>query len=478
MSVDNALSHDQLVDRLATLDLLKNVPREELLWLAARGAVRTLEVGQVLTSKDDVVNEMIVVFSGRIGLYIPIASGRRKLLEGVPGQILGVLPYSRVQRPPGDTCVEERLTILAIPREQVISMPIDCPHLTTVLVHHMLDRARDFRSAQMADERLHSLGRLASGLAHELNNPASAAARHARSLPKWIDGAERAAHDLAAAGLSAAQLETIDGVRRTCAGPAPARTALQAADREDDLAEWLERHGLDRVIAEALASSNVTIEALERLAECLPERALGVATRWVASACAARAVSHQIETSTGRIHDLVAAMKSFSFMDREDVPDDVDIARGLADTLVMLESKSRAKAVGIELETAPDLPRVHGFGSELNQLWEKLIDNALDAVSPEGRVSITASGRGDAVIVRVADDGPGIPKDIQARIFDPFFTTKPVGLGSGLGLYLARRVVHFHQGDLEFTSEPGRTVFKVRLPAIGQSTSRPRLNAI
>src|SRR4029453_9288833 len=301
-----------------------------------------------VASKNDVIDEMIVVFAGRVGLYVPIASGRRKLLEGFAGQILGVLPYSRVQRPPGDTLVEERMEILTIPREQVLSMPVDCPHLTTVLVHHMLDRARDFRSAQMADERLHSLGRLASGLAHELNNPASAAARHARSLPKWLDGAERAARDLASARLSDAQLDTIESVRKTCAGPAPTRPALRAADREDDITEWLEEHGLEPEVAEPLAASNVTIEGLDRLVACLPASAVSVATRWVAAACASRAVSHQIETSTTRIHDLVAAMKSFSFMDREGVPDDVDVARGLNDTLVMLESKSRAKAVDVE----------------------------------------------------------------------------------------------------------------------------------
>jgi signal transduction histidine kinase len=351
-------------------------------------------------------------------------------------------------------------------RRYMADLMHDCPGLTTALVHHMLDRARDFRSAQMADERLQSLGRLASGLAHELNNPASAAARHARSLPTWLEDAERAARVLAGAQLTDDQLDIIDAVRMSCTGPAPALTAIAAADREDDIADWLTGHGLDRVLAEVLAASNVTVPALDRLAEVIPGASLGVATRWVAAACAARAVAHQVETSTTRIHELVAAIKGFSFMDREGVPEDVDVARGLADTVAILESKSRAKAIGVQLETAPDLPRVHGFGSELNQLWEKLIDNALDAAGPDGRVAVTATGRGDSVLVRVSDDGPGIPDEIRAKVFDPFFTTKPVGRGSGLGLYLARRVVLFHQGDLEFTSQPGRTVFRVRLPAV------------
>jgi signal transduction histidine kinase len=123
--------------------------------------------------------------------------------------------------------------------------------------------------------------------------------------------------------------------------------------------------------------------------------------------------------------------------------------------------------VAVQLETARDLPRVHGFGSEINQVWEKLVDNALDAVETGGHVSITATARGDSVVVRVADDGPGIPEEVRSRIFDPFFTTKPVGRGTGLGLDIARRIVHLHRGDIEFTTQPGRTVFRVRLPVTG-----------
>jgi signal transduction histidine kinase len=154
-------------------------------------------------------------------------------------------------------------------------------------------------------------------------------------------------------------------------------------------------------------------------------------------------------------------------MDRGGVPEEVDLARGLADTIAMLESKSRAKSVAVRLETADDLPRVYGFGSEINQVWEKLIDNAIDAAGHEGHVTVTAMSRGDAVVVRVTDDGPGILEQHRARVFDPFFTTKPVGQGTGLGLDLARRLVHLHHGDVDFTTQPGRTVFRVRLPVTG-----------
>jgi signal transduction histidine kinase len=159
-------------------------------------------------------------------------------------------------------------------------------------------------------------------------------------------------------------------------------------------------------------------------------------------------------------------------MDRESVPEEVDVARGLADTIVVLENKARARSVALRLEIADGIPRVYGFGSELNQVWEKLIDNAIDAAATPGTVTITATARGESVVVRVSDDGSGVPDEIRARIFDPFFTTKPVGQGTGLGLDLARRVVQVHHGDIGFTSQPGRTVFRVRLPVSGARSVR------
>jgi signal transduction histidine kinase len=270
---------------------------------------------------------------------------------------------------------------------------------------------------------------------------------------------------LAAAGLNEDQLAAVDGIRRDCGRIAQARTALEAADREDDIAEWLVGHGIEPAVADSLVASDVTIAVLDHVAGALPPEALGMAIRWVASGCAARAAVRQIEAATGRIHDLVRAVKGFTFMDREGVPEPVDVARGLADTLAMLESKARTKSATVRFEAAADLPRVDGYGSEINQVWEKLADNALDAVGDRGTVTITAASRGDSILVRIADDGPGVPEEIRARIFDPFFTTKPVGQGTGLGLDIARRIVHLHGGDIDFSSQPGHTVFRVRLPA-------------
>jgi signal transduction histidine kinase len=462
-----------LIDRLAALPLFQSVPRPELAWLVAQGELRTVAAGTVLGDSDTPTDEMFVLVEGRVGLYIEKGGGSRKLLEAVAGQVLGTIPYSRFQRAPGVAIIEEHITALVLHQRHFPILTREYPGLTTALVHHMLDRARDYRSVQLNDDRLQSLSRLASGFAHELNNPASAAARTAQSLVGLLDEEERAARELAAARLGDDQLAAVDAVRQECGRTAQTRTALEAADREDDIAEWLTRHGIEPAAAEALALSDVTMAALARLADALPPEAMRIATRWIASGCAARVASRQIAVATGRIHDMVHAVKGFTFMDRERMPAEVDVAQGLADTIAVLESKSSAKSVDLRLDTADRLPAVWGYGSEINQVWQTLIDNAIDAVDVAGSVTITASVRGDSIVVRVADNGSGIPGENLSRVFDPFFTTKSVGRGSGLGLHQARHTVHLHNGDIELSSKPGRTVFRVRLPASGVAAAQP-----
>jgi len=456
-----------VVDRLATFPLFADVPRDELEWLVARGDVREYAADTVLLDVGAAIDEMFVVLAGRAALFMDKGGVWRRVTESGPGKVHGAVPYSRGRTSVGRIAIEDGATLLMFRRSHFRDLIRECPELTTALVHEMIDRARTGRAAQLHDERLESLGRLASGLAHELNNPASAASRSALSLAGLLDEAESAARALARARLSDDQLVVFDAARTACAAPAPPLAALELADRENVFADWVERRGIEFASADALAASSVSVVDLDRLAAAIPPPALDAAIRSIASGRAMRTLAEQVAAATGRIHDLVGAVKRFTFMDRESVPSEIDVAQGLADTLVMLENKSRTNSVAVRLEVAPDLPRVFGFGSEINQVWEKLVDNAMDAAGRGGHVTVAATSRGDSVVVQVTDDGPGIPEEHRARVFDPFFTTKPVGHGTGLGLDLARRVVHFHHGDLDFTSEPGRTVFRVQLPVRG-----------
>jgi signal transduction histidine kinase len=460
---------DDVVDTLPSLPLFESVPRAELEWLSARGEVQRLAPDTMLREVGSSLDVMWIVLEGHVAVHIGKGGGSswRKFYDTGPGSVLGAMPFSRARIAPARLVVEDDTTVFALDRSHFPDLVRECPELTSALVHHLLDRTRNYRTAQLHDDRLQSLGRLAAGLAHELNNPAAGATSHAQSLARLVDDVHSASRGLARARLTDAQLDEVDAIRQMCMDPCGPRSPLEAADREEEFSDWLLRHDIDAEAASALATANVSVAALDRLAGMLPAEALGVAVRWAASDTAARQVAAQITAATGRIHALVSAVKGFTFMDREGVPDDVDIARGLADTVAMLESKSRSKSVQVRIETAGDLPAVYGFGSELNQVWEKLIDNAIDAAPVGGNVTLSATRRGDFVAVTVTDDGPGVPEEYRARIFDPFFTTKPVGSGTGLGLDIARRFANLNDGDLDFSSQPGHTVFRVRLPVAG-----------
>jgi signal transduction histidine kinase len=239
---------------------------------------------------------------------------------------------------------------------------------------------------------------------------------------------------------------------------------MARSDREETISDWLADHEVSEDSAPALADTAVTIDSLDALASKVSGDALDATLQWVSACCTVRALSSEIETAATRIYDLVAAVKGFSYMDHAPTPEPVDVRRGIADTFTMLGAKVRAKSATVSMDFADDLPRAYAVGAELNQVWMNLIDNALDAVAPGGHVSAKATHELNSVVVRIIDDGPGIPQEIQARIFDPFFTTKGVGQGTGLGLDVVRRLLQRHEGGVTVESVPGRTEFQVRLP--------------
>ncbi|MFI5311381.1 MAG: ATP-binding protein [Gemmatimonadales bacterium] len=457
-----------LLLRLAGHRLLGTAPHGELEWLAAHGELRQLAPGEVTTQAGQPEEWLYVVLSGHIAIHLDRGAGSRKIIEWRDGDVLGLLPYSRGGKPPGPTRAEQPTDILALHRQFFPEMIRECPAVTARLVHSMLDRARHFTSSDLHDEKLVSLGKLAAGLAHELNNPASAAARSAKLLSTGLSDAESAARALAAAGLSEAQLAAIDDVRAQCAWSPGAhqRTPMERADREDAMGSWLGAHGVDDTIAASLTETNLTTEALDTLAATVSERALAAALQWIAAGSLLRTLAADIETSASRIYDLVAAVKGFTYMDLAATSEPTDIRRGIADTLTVLGAKTQAKSVTVTVSLASDLPRIRAFGAELNQVWANLIDNALDAVGPSGHVDVSARREGDRLVVSIVDDGHGVPAELHGRIFDPFFTTKGVGQGTGLGLDIVRRLLKRHDGEIEVVSRPGRTECKVSLPVV------------
>ncbi|MEK7403264.1 MAG: ATP-binding protein [Gemmatimonadota bacterium] len=465
-----------IVARLKEHKALGVAPTSEHEWLARHGSYLTYPKGVVVNTKGTPVKVVFIVLAGHLVIRVDRGAGAHKIIEWNGGDVGGLLPFSRGATPPADAIAETVMEVLEIPQVHVPEMIRECPVVTGAMVHAMVDRARLFTTSDQRDEKLLSLGRLAAGLAHELNNPASAAVRGAKTLGESLEAAETAARHLGAARLTDAQLAAIDALHTRCrdAGARPPLSSMERSDREEAIEAWLGAHDANEACAAPLTESGVTVETLETLAASVAGDALDAALRWIAAGCAVRTLTADIKTAASRIYDIVGAVKGFTYMDHAPTPEPVDIRRGINDTLTMLTAKSRAKNVNVAVQFADDLPSAHAVGVELNQVWMNLIDNAIDAVAKGGHVSVTAGQELGRVVVEVADDGAGIPPTVLGRIFDPFFTTKPVGQGTGLGLDIVRRLVQRHEGTIDVTSRPGHTAFRVSVPA---ATSRPHAGA-
>jgi signal transduction histidine kinase len=454
-----------LVDRLAAMPNLAGIPREEVEWLAAHGNFERRQAGRVMAPKGKRIETLWVILSGHISVHVDRGMGPRRVIDWRTGDVTGMLPYSRMTGPPGDNFIEEESELLTIHEKHFPEMVHRCPAFTAYTVHLMLDRARRFNASDLQEEKMISLGKLAAGLAHELNNPASATMSGARLLAGVLDEADAASWALGAAGITGELRESVEQARAACVAQRGGNvlSPLERADREDEIADWLAGHQCDPDHAERLADTDVRIEVLDTLAQGISSDKLDAVVRWIAAECETHSLATDIELAATRIHELVAAVKKFTQMDSLAGPEAVDVESGLRDTIRVVASKAKAKGAGITLDVDPDLPLVHATSGELNQVWFNLIDNALDAIRESGRVDVSVRQELDRVVVRVVDDGPGIPADVEPRIFDAFFTTKPPGQGIGLGLEITRRLVRRYQGEITVETRPGRTEFRVSL---------------
>jgi len=334
------------------------------------------------------------------------------------------------------------------------------------LIQGLYRTARTIESTARQRESLVSLGTLAAGFAHEVNNPAAAASRAVDALGEACQTLLASLSRLARADLTAEQFTALDELRLELgpAGEAPSPLAL--ADREDALSAWLARRGVTRewTIAPLLAAAGAEPSWCERAAAALPGAALEPGLEWVASVFSIAGLLAEMKESTGRISELVAAIKSYSQMDRASVQQ-VDVTDGIESALVMVGHKLGG-GITVIREYAAGVPRIGAYPGELNQVWASLIDNALDAMGGAGTLRLATRAEPDGVVIEVGDTGPGMSAKVAARAFDPFYTTKDAGRGTGLGLDIARRtVVERHGGTISIESQPGDTVLRVRLPA-------------
>ncbi len=385
-----------------------------------------------------------------------------------PGELIGEMAL--LEEAPRSAAVRARNDSLlyAIGKQEFDRLFGSSPAALKNMLHTVLFRLRETQKMLQHSERMAQLGTLTAGVAHELNNPAAAARRAADQLFEEVPQYKEAQLALRQLELTPSQQEKLTAEIRRAeqqAGRPPELDSLVRSDQESNLESWLEAHAVPEAWEHAPALVDLAYDEarLEALAQEFGREQLPVVIRALNASYLIQRLSAEIGQATGRISELVRALKGYSYLDQGPVQP-VDIHQGLEDTLMILRGKLKP-GISVRREYAGDLPRIQGYGSELNQVWTNLIDNALDAVDSGGEIVLRTRKEGGWLVVEVIDNGPGIPEEIQGRVFDQFFTTKDPGKGTGLGLDISYRiVVDKHRGNIRLSSEPGNTRFEVRLP--------------
>jgi len=449
---------------LLNVPAFADLPDDQIAWFISQSEELHLKGGETYIREGDPADTMFVVLEGQLQARGELG-GETIVVAVKPGDVTGVLPFSRMKQFPFGARAVTDARVLRFPASLFPNLVQKMPELTQRLVGLMSDRIRETTRMEQQRDRLASLGKLSAGLAHELNNPASAAKRATSQLRDVLKRIRDASHELGSRDLTPAQKSEIDKLEAsfTQQDIVPP-DALTIGDLEDQIDSLLRSHGQTDLwqMAADLARKNVKPEALESLFATLdPDTARAALVR-IAASVEVATLLNEIESGTSRISDLVLAIKEYTFMDQSPLQN-VNIVKSLETTLTILNHKlKRGVVVQRDYERIPLL--VNSFGSELNQVWTNIIDNAIDAMGGKGELRVRTYREDSCVVVEIADNGPGILPEIQPHIFEPFFTTKGVGEGTGLGLDTVQRIVKKHRGNIQVTSKPGDTRFQVRLP--------------
>jgi|HubBroStandDraft_5_1064220.scaffolds.fasta_scaffold28583_2 signal transduction histidine kinase len=447
-----------------------DLPQDQISWFISQAQETLYKAGDTSSRQGDPAEAMFVILEGQIELRGEMG-GEMITIPLKGGDVTGALPFSRMKQftITGRAITDSR--VLRFPAALFPELVQKMPELTKRLVGLMADRIRETTRIEQQQDRLAGLGKLSAGLAHELNNPASAAKRAASQLRTILKKIKDASLELGRRNLTVAQKAEIEKLETSLIQhDEPPADPLTISDLEEQVDSLLRSHGQSDLwqLAADLARKNLKPEALESLFAALDAGTARAALVRVAASLEIANLLNEIESSTSRISDLVCAIKEYTYMDQSPVQN-VDIAKSLETTLTILNHKlKRGVVVHRDYQRMPLL--VNSFGSELNQVWTNIIDNAIDAMNGEGELRIRTYREDGNVVVEIGDNGPGISPEVKSHIFEPFFTTKGVGQGTGLGLDTVQRLVKKHRGSIQVISQPGETRFQVWLPLAETAT--------
>jgi signal transduction histidine kinase len=471
---------DAAVARLRAVPILSTVPDEEIRCLRD-GRELHLAEGDFIARQGEAAHSFWILLSGEMRIYQTMPDGREQIMHIAPaGTAMGELPLLSNTPYAFSVRAAEPCELLHFDEQQFWNIMTACPEVRKAILGNMAHRLQKFQSVVVQQEKMASLGTLAAGLMHELNNPGAAAVRAAAQLRSNLMRMHQLTAKFSKADLNAEQKQCMFELQEyALSKEKPVRmNSLEQSDAEEALAEWMESADVQDAwkLAPTLVSIGINSSELECARSEFPGPFFSDALSWLEALVSSMQLVSTIEESIGRVSDLVKAVKSYAY-EGKGQKQSVDVNESIHATLVILTHKIREKQITVEKDFAASLPTLQCECSGLNQIWTNILDNAIDAVPPGGHIRVRtweedvladatkpASKPRHYLCITIADDGPGIPLESQAHIFDPFYTTKPVGVGTGLGLGIVQRITEQYGGQVTFASEPGNTEFRIRLP--------------
>lgn len=469
--------HNKTISDLRKFHLMADLPDEVLQWLLDHGEYEVYEADHLISDVGQPIEHMFFLFSGEYIFYME-ANGRVVSTVSFKaddkfGQIGGLLPYSKMKTSPGRAFTGERSEVLLLHKKYFHELEMVSPELVERLVDILKERIRYFTSLDNQRDKMSALGKLSAGLAHELNNPSAAIVRNAKELNTHVIELPDLLFNIIKSGVSPAILQSAIDLILKKNKEKKYKSLLEKQKVEDEFNDWMEEKKVSNswMISEAFAEAGLSIDELEKLTSITVDGQLEPTLKFAATIMTMQNLINETCNASEHISRLVTAVKAFSHMDRGASKQYFNVFPGIQNTLTLLNHKIKKKNIQVKLEPQQEIPKINGLEGELNQVWSNLIDNAIDALEKDGELRIKVFSDLKFLYVEVCDNGKGIPADIQKNIFDPFFTTKPIGEGTGLGLDVVKRILTSHDGIITVRSEPGSTVFTVKLP-IHPFTSR------
>ena len=458
-----------LLSILQSFEIFEGIGPEGLQWMIDQSEYKFYDTGENLFHPSQAVDHMQIIMKGRYVVRWEQKGQSREMGVWEAGYITGVLPFSRMKEVRATGQALEPTYTLELHKKHFVEMVNVSYELTQALVAVMSDRVRDFTTMQFQNEKLMALGKLSAGLAHELNNPASAMVRNAEELYKKVHASPEKFKSIITMRITPEQTDQVNAIlfARIKNAKGLDISLMEREERMDDITDWLEGHAIENGedIAETFVDFGVTVDDLDHIHGIVGSGATPPIMWWLESTLSLENLVSEIQEASNRISKLVMSIKDYSHMDRGVAMEAVDIHEGLRSTLTMLKHKFKSKNIQLVKNLAPELPKVNGFAGELNQVWTNLIVNAIDAMGQDGALTVDTFPDREYVRVDISDNGAGIPEDIQTRIFEPFFTTKAMGEGTGMGLDIVKKIMNRHKAEIEVESRPGKTTFSLCFPA-------------